>query len=54
MKEMLAAGTTLLLVSHNINDIRRLCDYAIWMEKGVCKMSGNAEEVCMAYQNSGK
>lgn len=54
MQDMLAAGTTLLLVSHNIRDIQRLCDHAIWLEKGICKMAGNAAEVCAAYQNSGE
>ena len=50
MKDMLSGGTTLLLVSHSIGDIRRLCDHAIWLEKGICRMVGNAEEVCNAYQ----
>lgn len=54
MKEMLADGTTLLLVSHNISDIKRLCSHAIWMDKGICRMVGTAEEVCAAYQNVGK
>ena len=54
MQEMLAGGTTLLLVSHNINDIRSLCDHAVWLDKGVCKMVGSAQEVCDAYQNMGK
>lgn len=54
MQDMLAGGTTLLLVSHNINDIKRLCNHALWLDKGVCKMIGTAEEVCTAYQNAGK
>lgn len=54
MQDMLAGGTTLLLVSHNINDIKRLCNHALWLDKGVCKMIGTAEEVCAAYQNAGK
>lgn len=54
MKEMLSAGTTLLLVSHNMSDIKRLCDHAIWLDKGVGRMIGNAEEVCAAYQNAGR
>lgn len=54
MQEMLSGGTTLLLVSHNMNDIKRLCDHAVWIDKGVCRMAGPAEEVCAAYQNVGK
>lgn len=54
MQDMLAGGTTLLLVSHNMNDIKRLCDHAVWLDKGVCRMAGGVEEVCAAYQNAGK
>ena len=54
MQEMLGSGTTLLLVSHNVNDIKRLCDHAIWMERGACRMIGGAQEVCSAYQEAEK
>lgn len=54
MREMLSGGTTLLLVSHNMSDIKRLCDHAIWLDKGICRMAGNAGEVCAAYQNEGR
>ena len=50
MDEMLAGGTTLLYVSHNIGEVRRLCDHAIWLDKGVMRMSGNVDEVCDAYE----
>lgn len=53
MEEMLGGGTTLLLVSHNISDIRRLCGHAVWLEKGVLRMAGDAGEVCDAYQAAG-
>lgn len=49
MHEMLAGGTTLLFVSHNIEDVKRLCTHAIWLDKGVARMQGAAEEVCEAY-----
>ena len=49
MNEMLAGGTTLLYVSHSIDEVKRLCDHALWIEKGVARMQGNAEEVCDAY-----
>lgn len=51
MQEMLESGTTLLLVSHNINDIQRLCSHALWLDKGTCKMIGSVGEVCSAYQS---
>lgn len=49
MKELLSGGTTLLYVSHNINEVLRLCDHAIWIHKGETRMIGSAEEVCDAY-----
>lgn len=52
MNHMLSGGTTLLLVSHNINDIQRLCNKAMWINRGKTVMSGEAEEVCSAYQSN--
>ena len=49
MNELLSDGTTLLFVSHNIEEVRRLCDHAIWLDKGVCRMQGEVTAVCDAY-----
>lgn len=49
MEEMLSGGTTLLYVSHNISEVRRLCDHALWIEKGVQRMQGDVTSVCDAY-----
>lgn len=49
MKELLDGGTTLLYVSHSIDEVRRLCDHAIWIEKGVGRMQGEVNAVCDAY-----
>ena len=49
MKEMLSGGTTLLFVSHSIADVKRLCDHALWIEKGVPKMIGDVNTVADAY-----
>ncbi len=50
MNEMLKSGTTLLYVSHNLGEVRRLCTHAVWLNKGEIKMIGNAAEVCNAYE----
>lgn len=52
MQEMLAGGTTLLFVSHSIEDVKTLCDHAIWLNKGHVMMQGNTSEVCSAYMKS--
>ncbi len=54
MQDLLSGGTTLLYVSHNIDEVLRLCDHAIWIDKGVAKMQGSAKEVCDAYMKEMK
>ena len=49
MSEMLSGGTTLLYVSHSIEEVKRLCDHALWIDKGVQRMQGEALPVCEAY-----
>ena len=49
MSEMLEAGTTLLLVSHSIEDIRNMCTHAAWIDHGEMKQSGEVMEVTEAY-----
>ncbi len=52
MNELLSGGTTLLFVSHDTEQVKRMCKKAIWIDHGEIKMIGNAEEVCNAYINS--
>ena len=47
--EMLQSATTLLLVSHDSNMIKRLCTNALWLRKGEAVMTGGVQEVCAAY-----
>jgi len=49
MRELLDGGTTLLFVSHNIEQVRKLCDHAIWIDHGDMKMIGDVKTVCDAY-----
>lgn len=49
MQEMLKSGTTLLYVSHSKEAVEKICENALWLEKGHVKMCGSAEEVCAAY-----
>lgn len=52
MKEMLSSGTTLIFVSHNVNQVKELCDHAAWIEKGHLIQAGEVNEVCDAYTKS--
>lgn len=46
-------GVTVLIVSHNSDQIERLCNKAIWIEKGHTRMIGPADEVCDIYRSIG-
>ena len=50
MKEMMGGGTTVLFVSHSLEQIREMCDRVIWLDHGQVKMYGNTQEVCDAYE----
>lgn len=44
-------GTTLLFVSHSIDQVERVCEKALWIEKGHKRLEGSVEDVCFAYRN---
>jgi ABC-2 type transport system ATP-binding protein/lipopolysaccharide transport system ATP-binding protein len=43
------AGTTILLVSHNMEDIKRLCDRVLWLDHGLLRMYGDPLMVTQEY-----
>lgn len=52
MMEMIKGGTTVLFVSHSLEQIRELCTKTIWLEHGEIQMIGNTKEVCDKYYES--
>ncbi|MDD3984509.1 MAG: ABC transporter ATP-binding protein [Methanobacterium sp.] len=42
-------GVTVLFVSHSIIQVKKICNKAIWLEKGKIVMVGDAKEVCESY-----
>lgn len=50
MEEMLQDGTTLLFVSHNEGDVKRICKKAVWINQGVVQEMGPAAEVYDHYK----
>lgn len=50
MMELMGSGTTVLFVSHSLDQIREMCNRVVWLEHGSVKLAGDAEEVCSAYQ----
>lgn len=49
IQEFLATGTTIVIVSHDLPSITRLCRTAIWINKGRVEDQGPAEAVCERY-----
>ena len=46
----MAGGTTVILVSHSIEQIERMCSKVAWLSHGRLKMNGDTETVCNAYK----
>ena len=49
IKSLMGSGTTVLLVSHSIQQIRNLCDKALWIEHGKVVAYDEVNKVCDAY-----
>lgn len=52
MEQMLKNGTTLLFVSHSINQVKELCKKAIWIDKGKVKSIGSVEDIILEYSTN--
>ena len=50
ISELLAAGTTLLFVSHSAEQVKEVCKKAIWLDHGVIMAYGETEEVYAKYE----
>lgn len=53
IQDMMSGGTTVIIVSHSIKQIEKLCTKVLWLEKGKMKMIGGTAPVCNAYKNEG-
>lgn len=49
MLELMGGGTTVLFVSHSLEQVREMCGRVIWLEKGRVRIFSSAEEVCDTY-----
>jgi lipopolysaccharide transport system ATP-binding protein len=45
-------GVTVLFVSHDISSVQRLCDRAVWIDRGVMLEDGDTVEVSKSYYRS--
>jgi lipopolysaccharide transport system ATP-binding protein len=49
MRECASSGRTVLLVSHQMNSVRDLCDEAVWLDKGQMRLGGPVDSVIEQY-----
>jgi lipopolysaccharide transport system ATP-binding protein len=52
MGDVARAGRTVVLVSHQLNQIRRLCHRVVWIDDGQIRQNGNTHEVVSAYESA--
>jgi len=51
MKERISSNRTVVIVSHQMETMRELCDRVVWIEQGKTLMEGDATEVLDKYQD---
>jgi lipopolysaccharide transport system ATP-binding protein len=51
MERIAEGGRTVLFVSHQLNQVRRLCNRAVWIDAGRLNAVGTAAEVVNAYES---
>lgn len=50
MMELMSGGTTVLFVSHDMNQIREMCNRVVWLDGGSARLQGPTKEVCDRYR----
>ncbi len=50
IQSLMSGDTTVLFVSHSIEQVKKICTRCIWLEKGHIVMDGDSKTVCEAYQ----
>lgn len=49
IEELRKDGKTMVLVTHSLESVKRLCNRAVWLHEGIIKMDGNSEDVVEKY-----
>ena len=49
LKTLKDEGTTIVIVSHSLDQIQKICDRCIWIEKGLIKQEGLTKKICKEY-----
>jgi ABC-type polysaccharide/polyol phosphate transport system ATPase subunit len=51
LRGLIANGKTVLFISHDMWNVRRLCSQILWMEQGAVRAYGDAGEIAERYMN---
>lgn len=51
IRNMIQNGTTVIVVSHSLDLIKKICTKVVWLEHGMMKKIGEAKIVCEEYEN---
>ena len=51
MMELMSGGTTVLFVSHNLEQIKKMCNRVVWLDHGRLVEEGSSGAVCADYCN---
>jgi lipopolysaccharide transport system ATP-binding protein len=51
LRQLIADGRTVLFISHDMWNVRRLCSQILWMEEGTARAYGPAGEIAERYMN---
>ena len=49
---MIKRGTTVIIVSHDIGTIKKMCNRVAWLERGRLRDIGAAEAICQEYEKA--
>lgn len=49
MMELMTGGTTVFFVSHDLDQIKEMCNKVLWLEHGEMQAFGEMEEICARY-----
>lgn len=49
LREIKAAGTTIVIVSHSLSQVEQICDKAVWIRDGLVAQEGQPREVIQSY-----
>ncbi|WP_405758638.1 ABC transporter ATP-binding protein [Anaerovibrio slackiae] len=50
ISNMIAHGTTVIIVSHDMDLIKKMCTKILWLEHGYKKAIGNVRDICNQYK----